>query len=367
MYTQGFGEVLTDIMTVNPAFSDIPSASSILDTSNYTFQAVTFGKDAEGFSKHAHVVLYEHYTSGTSPTVSSFNSQLVIVRNYSGSEAPFALSYNISATQLHFSSSYNSVPVYPAPNHRRLEQKSTTVNSASSFSSAPTPNLGHYVNAGLSSSPFSSVWNVIGAFPPGGYNDWDYFIVSSDVPASATSSLRTYFLDAGNPGESTSGELSGVFNADRVMDKNGYLTVHPLSGIGEQLSAIGTATSGSAFSGGALVFSSVTSNPSAGTTNVAVRLKDGDAASMALFGGFNHLGVWCLDVKQMLTDGLTPPFEWDALDNLRKYKLVSKVSFWDNLSSHKDNGSNSGMAALADSQSGFTFGGPVYVIKFSFT
>ena len=47
MYLQGFGEILADVMTVNPALSELPSASSILDASNYTFQAITFGKDAD--------------------------------------------------------------------------------------------------------------------------------------------------------------------------------------------------------------------------------------------------------------------------------------------------------------------------------
>ena len=42
MFTQGFGEVLTDLLTTNPALADLPSASAILDTSNYTFNAITF-------------------------------------------------------------------------------------------------------------------------------------------------------------------------------------------------------------------------------------------------------------------------------------------------------------------------------------
>ena len=85
-----------------------------------------------------------------------------------------------------------------------------------------------------------------------------------------------------------------------------------------------------------------------------------------MFGGFQHLGVWCLDIKETLKQGLTPPFSWDNLDNLRKYKLVSKVSFWDNLMTHNDHSSNSGMSVLADSGSAFDFGGPVFIIKFNF-
>ena len=56
MFVQGFGEVLTDALTVNPALADLPAASSILDTSNFTFQAVAFGKDTGGFTHHAHAI-----------------------------------------------------------------------------------------------------------------------------------------------------------------------------------------------------------------------------------------------------------------------------------------------------------------------
>ena len=62
MITQGFGETLTDALTANPALADLPSVSAILDTSNYTFQAVTFGKDAQGFQGfHAHLVTARAY------------------------------------------------------------------------------------------------------------------------------------------------------------------------------------------------------------------------------------------------------------------------------------------------------------------
>jgi hypothetical protein len=70
MYTEGFGEILTTILTTNPELSSVPSASAILDTSNYTFQAVTFGKDAEGFSHHAHTV---HTTSAITESVATKN------------------------------------------------------------------------------------------------------------------------------------------------------------------------------------------------------------------------------------------------------------------------------------------------------
>ena len=66
MITQGFGEILTDVMTVNPALESLPTASSILDASNYTFQAVTFGKEAAGFNGfHAHAIVSSVQTASS--------------------------------------------------------------------------------------------------------------------------------------------------------------------------------------------------------------------------------------------------------------------------------------------------------------
>lgn len=314
--------------------------------------------------------LYDKWVELTNPkvaSVSSFNDGLIVARNYSGSDVPFASSYNMSATYDELSSTYNSVALYPAINHRRLEIASTKTVNAESYSGS-LPDTGHYVNVALSSSPLSGMWNVIGSFPPSGYADWDYFILSADVDTGVYLNKVDNLQDHLSDSLATSGQLSGSFNASGVMDLSGFLTFNPLSGIGPALSALGTEVSGSAFSGGALVFSSVDNNVSAGIANVAVRLQEGDAAAIALFGGLNHLGVWCLDVKDLVSSGITPPFAWDHLDNIRRYKLVSKVSFWDNLLSHKDNASQSGIQILADNPNDdFTFGGPTFLLKFRFT
>jgi hypothetical protein len=293
---------------------------------------------------------------------SSYNEDVIVVRNYSEDNAPFASSYNISSTYNNLSSSYNSIASYPSPMHRRLEYNSTLVPTVSSYETySSMDDFGHYMNGGI--GKFSDIWNVVGGFPPSSYQNWDYFILSSTDGLDSGSDIRS--LTYSN-GLATSGQLSGVFNADEIMDTSGYLTFNSLSDLDGDLSAVGNAVKGSAFSGGALVFSSTDNNASAGLCNVAIRLKDGDAAAVTLFGGVNHLGVWCLDLPAMLKEGLRPPFYWDNLDNIRKYKLVSKVSFWDNLMTHKDNSTQSGMDLLADSDT-FEFGGPTFLLKFRFT
>ena len=50
----GAGELLADIMTAHASLSSIPNLSSILDASNYTIQAMSFGTDSSGYRKHGH-------------------------------------------------------------------------------------------------------------------------------------------------------------------------------------------------------------------------------------------------------------------------------------------------------------------------
>lgn len=56
LLVDGAGELLADIMTVSPSLAEIEdhATSSILDASNYTIQAISFGKDASAYSYNAH-------------------------------------------------------------------------------------------------------------------------------------------------------------------------------------------------------------------------------------------------------------------------------------------------------------------------
>ena len=56
-------------------------------------------------------------------------------------------------------------------------------------------------------------------------------------------------------------------------------------------------------------------------------LNKGDAGSLLLFGGVFHLGLWCLDVKEMLKQGYYPPYSFNTLNTTRKYRLFAKKTF----------------------------------------
>ena len=312
MFVQGFGEVLADVLTVNPALADLPSASAILDTSNYTFQAVTFGKDAEGFTQHSHVVSAVNYVGDNSASgASGYDSGILTIINY-GSDLPAAASaassYVVSATYEKFSSTYNSVPNDPSPLDRRLERGSTlsnnlTTSTASGSFTSALPDLGHYVNAVIDPQ-LSAVWNKVGGFAASSGNVYRFFDKDGSYVYSGT--------------------LASQYNTSSLMDKDGYLTVSPSSAADSPNYGLGA------------VLSEANYPTSAGNLRLNVQVSQCDLVTLVSFGSVKHLGVYCLDLKEMLKSGLIPPYSWDALNNNRKYKLVAKVTILDNPLYHRD-------------------------------
>ncbi len=55
LVVDGASELLADIFTMSPSLSSIPSASAILDASNYTIKAISYGKARDSFTENAHV------------------------------------------------------------------------------------------------------------------------------------------------------------------------------------------------------------------------------------------------------------------------------------------------------------------------
>ena len=314
MYLQAFGEILTDALTVNPAIASIPSASAILDASNYTFRAVTLGKDAQGFNYHAHTI--------SSIDGGIANSGKVLIQSYETGSS----SYAVSATHLSLSSTYvSSLPNYPAITDTRLERGSTK-----HLDIEGSPNLGHYPNIAVDPD-LSIYWNVLGGYPPSGtVGEYLYFSGGS-------------FL--------FSGVLSSFYNTNGLIDKNGYIVVS------SKISDVGPPDS--VYNEGLISVSNVSYSP--GVFALKNKIFNGDAACLAAFGGVNHVGIYCIDLKAMLSQGLIPPYSWDALNNNILYKLVAKVTVVDNIMAHKDiSGVSPGLELLA------TLGSPTISCRFNF-
>lgn len=308
MLTQGFGEVLTDILTVNPALKTISFASSILDTSNYTFNAITLGKDAAGYGYYAHTV----YSLEPLPVLIVNGGKVLAVKGNNNS----ASSFETSSIKLALSSTYKSIPQYPSIYNKKLEDGNTRSffeNLINDLYGGVT-DLGHYKNTVIDSNIlYSSYWNVISPYPPSG-NSTEYALYNSNLT----------FICSGN--------LSGVFNSRQVIDSNGFIKINEAINV-------------TSVSAGPYITSSANFTTSPGVI-LGIKLEKGDAVGLALFGGVNHIGVWCLDLKEMLKSGLNPPYSWNNLNNNRKYKLVGKVTFWDDILYHEDVAGTSGLSLL---------------------
>jgi hypothetical protein len=84
LLVNGAGEAIVDMLTVSPSLSGIPSASALLDTSNYTIQAISFGKDASAYQFNAHALpyrrnfFYDSTPSSSDSQAISFTNELIV-------------------------------------------------------------------------------------------------------------------------------------------------------------------------------------------------------------------------------------------------------------------------------------------------
>lgn len=301
MLVDGAGQIIVDALTANRAFATIPSASSILDTSNYTVIAVSFGKDADGFRSHAHQII-------SPSSVSSIKVISYKPTNFS--------SYHTSATASALNFTYKLLPESPSPIHTRLEMESTVP-----VYSSGVPDIGHCLNSILHST-LSSVHHLVGCFPASGGTDFWMFSSSSNPTGTLI----------------VSATFSSFFNANLIMDPSGFLTFAD-----GYAAAQATLNTGSDFTKGAIRYCDA-SFPSRIT--IKIPLRNGDAGAMLLFGGLYHIGLWVLDIKETLKQGISPPFNFNALNNKRKYKLFAKKTFGKDLLYCEDYSSNSGMRNL---------------------
>jgi len=284
MLVDGAGQLIVDVMTANRSLSGIPSASAILDTSNYTFQAISYGKDADGFRNHAHTIL--------SPS----SNGIIKVVSY---ESTYVSSYHTSATASALEDTYKLLPQSPSPLDTRLERKSTIPNYSTGVADA-----GQCLNPlAVTASPLFNYGHLIGCFP-------------------AASGTKFWFVSsASNPEGSLifSGTLSSTYNEKGLMDASGFLTFAP-SGASGHFVRYGLGGD-IAYASGAL---RVPSGDWPSEFNLVWYLPSGDAGSLLLFGGLYEVGLWYLDLKELLKQGIYPPYSFNALNNKRKYKLFAK-------------------------------------------
>lgn len=294
MFVDKAGEHIADIMTMNRSYASIPSASSILDTSNYTFQAISYGKDSNGFRYHAHSIL--------SPS----GDGIIKVISYGSNSFS---GYSTSTTALALSEAYYQLPTYPTPLDFKLEINSTLPNYSSGVA-----NIGQCLNPIISNS-LSSLAHLIGCFP------------------AASGSKYQIFNSSG--GLIVSGMLySSIYNLSGLMDASGFLTFNP-SALNMQQYAYANADTNSELFNRGVIRSAESGFPS--EVDLKWIIPPGECGALNLFGGVYHLGLWCLDIKEMIKLGYNPPYSFNALNNIRKYRLFCKKTFNKDLITYTSN------------------------------
>lgn len=323
MFVDKAGEHIADIMTVNRSLSGVPSASALLDTSNYTFQAISYGKDPLGFKYHAHAIL--------APS----GDGIIKVISYG---LPSTSSYNATITAS--SLGYSQYPSSPKPTDTRLEEGSTLPNYSSGV-----PDLGQYLNP-IIHTQLSAFSHLIGGPPSRSGSRYQIFDTSNNLIISGTLA-------------------SSIYNLSGLMDSSGFLNfVQSALPIQQILYA---SSNDLTLYPDTICLGVIRSAEANFPSEVSLKwgLFAGDCGAFNLFGGIYHIGLWCLDIKQMLNEGNSPPYSFNALNNVRRYKLFAKKTFNKDITFNEDEFGGSSFIPLFQNADAWDLGLPTMILKWN--
>ena len=302
LITSGAGSILATMFTT-PSRSLSAIDSTLLDVSNYSIQAISFGTGERAFKTNAHYWTPEKYSLLVALPVAYKKSAAAITyfqEDFSGVFYPEV-----------------GMPIPPNPDMATLEEDTSVSayeDSAASVAVSENEafNLGQHLNY-MPSSIFQNdptvqsiasgnygtammIGSVLGAFP-------GEDALASGVRPDGVSALSAVM------GSST-------FNTYDTMDKDGFATR--------------TDDSASGLYKAPMV---ITTWDSSGV-KFEVQLGPGDIQSTNMYGGIYHLGLWSIDLNASLLAGNTPPLQFDVLNNERKYKLVTRKAFAKDLTTY---------------------------------
>lgn len=308
LLVDGASEQIAHMMTVSPSLSSVAGASSLLDTSNYTIQAISFGKGAASYKKNAHNNIF----SGT------------ILSEILGDLAnPSATIIAVNTVSAHGGSSYtpeSDLPSYPSPLDTQLEVSSESPGdvSAIDFSNGQNLNLvpSSYTHTLAAYATVHIYRQFYGCYPDTSTLGSKYKIVNGDGDTIVASSYYS------------------LFNTVSSMDLRGFV-----GAVYDPGAKVGLEGSDPA---SGMVVSSCGDFSSTGEVAYITTIGSGDLGYSNLFGGIYNMGLWTMDNVAMLKNGKMAPYKFGVVDNPRTYKLFSKKSFTDNLCKISDVGNDQG-------------------------
>jgi hypothetical protein len=341
LIVDGASELLADIMTISPTLATIESASGILDTSNYTIQAISFGKAGKAFSRNAH-----YYTDVKDTFINSLSELCVVT---SAVPVPYAdgsadtsaylpdvalpkypeptdilLTPDASVSGIH-----DKVPAYSVLAGQNLNLLPTTTNSTVLGPATNSFAVSYLMSPSLGASS-NAIGSVLGCYPDSSANGGTNFYMFSSVDGSANTEQDNLIF---------SGTLSGGFNSAGNMDELGFCRMI--------MSSVPDATYDLSSSYSGLTISAGTDFSSTGEVLYEVMIASGDARCANLYGGISTMGLWSINTKTCISSGNSPPFTFTPLNiTKRAYKLFSKKVFNTDITATFPEGGTSDEASL---------------------
>ena len=334
LIVDGAGVLLADIMSVSPSLSGIQdhATSSILDSSNYTIQAISFGTGADAFRANGHA-----YTPTKEAIIDSQQYPVVTIVTVPGILlTPF--SYEPSA----------GFPIPPDPILDTLELNTSVSAVVGGVAvSSVFPGNGQltnfmpssYMSALCANTPFSStlsayhVASIMGCFGEG-----------SSAPYTIKDGARQYRGEESGivlTTTPTGGNIhASYFNQASSMDVSGFVNMI-MSSVPDAGYAMKSPTRGLCVSAASDFFST-------GIVEYSVTLSEWDIGQANAYGGIHHLGLWTIDMGKSLRNGNTPPFAFTPLNNPRKYRLFCRKGLSKNITSIQNYTINNGEYNYSD-------------------
>ena len=294
MIMDNLGSQIAFWMSLPRGFGEIPSASAIYDTSNYTVRAASLGKDAAGYNRHAHLATHFINTAATSTiNVTSISDT--------------ALSYDVERESTYFDSTlsatlakYNVLPEDSNPAIKRLETKSTKV-----LSQPNSYDVGHNLNM------LTSGTEKLGCYAPSG-------IVRFSLKRP-NASFRSFLFTRNQEGYNSP---NGVDS--KAIDNRGFIRVNVKDFVEGR-----TAEQSQHYYSGLLVsYDSTYWDPTNNlfSVNHVLGIDPRDVVCLNFFGGVYTIGLWGFDIKKMMDKGMYPPYQQYPIDDI-EYKLYARKTF----------------------------------------
>jgi len=337
LIVDGASELLADIMTISPTLATIESASGILDTSNYTIQAISFGKAGKAFSRNAH-----YYTDVKDTFINSLSELCVVT-----SAVPVPYADGSADTSAYLPDV--ALPKYPEPTdilltpdasvsgiHDKVPAYSVLAGQNLNYLSNNLTYLGVANNSLFTATTMgiqpssNAMGSILGCYPDSSANGGTNFYMFSSVDGSANTEQDNLIF---------SGTLSGGFNSAGNMDELGFCRMI--------MSSVPDATYDLSSSYSGLTISAGTDFSSTGEVLYEVMIASGDARCANLYGGISTMGLWSINTKTCISNGNSPPFAFTPLNiKKRAYKLFSKKVFNTDITATFPEGGTSDEASL---------------------